>query len=280
MNTDPIIQDQLNEFTVSAQENRQFYYDSHRNPLERKAELRQQGIVVEGKKINLADFMKWREKFPELDNYYRAEDDVWIEKLLEHYITFTFLNVKKEEVFIDVAASTSPWADILFSRGIESYRLDIQYKKGIHGRNIGANAADTQLPDGFADVLALHCAFECFTENIDTLFVQEAERILKKQGRLGIVPLYLDPIHFILTSPYCDQRQVIIDEGAKRIWREDIYHEPFSRHYSAEALANRIVSRLTGIKTKVYHFVNVDEIGAHFPGQRIYCYFMFVGEKE
>ena len=43
--------------------------------------------------------------------------------------------------------------------------------------------------------------------NADIMFVEEASRILDKKGRYGIAPLYLADIHFVSTSPYCNQAE-------------------------------------------------------------------------
>jgi hypothetical protein len=55
--------------------------------------------------------------------------------------------------------------------------------------------------------------------------VQEAERILDGKGRFRIIPPYLENIHFVATSPCCDQSKVEIEPEAKRVWRDDEYME-------------------------------------------------------
>ena len=116
--------------------------------------------------------------------------------------------------------------------------------------------------------------------NADIMFVEEASRILDKKGRYGIAPLYLADIHFVSTSPYCNQAEVIIESEARKVWRDDEYKAPFSRHYSPESFAERIYSRMPAdMSGRVLYFENLDEVMRHYPGQKIYCFFMFLCEK-
>jgi len=195
---------------------------------------------------------------------------------MEHYLTFKHLNISNDDTYIDIAGSGSPWAKILNKRGIKSYRLDLAYKTGIHSIDIGVDAADTKLPRGFASVLSSQCAYECLMGDADVLFIKEADRILNERGRVGIIPLYLEDTYFVSTSPYCDQRKVKIEPEAKRVWRDDEYKVPFSRHYSPESFYKRIFSRIPKEMTgKILHFRNLDEVMKHYPGQRVYCFFLF-----
>lgn len=132
--------------------------------------------------------------------------------------------------------------------------------------------------NGFADVLTLHCAFECFQGDSDIRFVRETERILRNGGRLGIVPLYIDTIYFVKTSPWCDKRNIQVEPEAKWLWRDDKYHAPFSRHYSPEVFVTRIASQMLNMEKKILYFTNLTELSEFYNGQRIYCYFMFKGK--
>ncbi len=51
-----------------------------------------------------------------------------IEKCLEHYLAFKWLDLTPKDIYIDIAASSSIWAHILHNKmGIQSYRLDMIY---------------------------------------------------------------------------------------------------------------------------------------------------------
>ena len=270
---------QLIDYQNSSEEDRQSYYDRTRNPVELKERFIKAGIPVEEVEIDAQDFGNWLIKFPEIKKHYSDMGDVFIEKCLEHYLTYKHLNVTRDDVLIDIAASGSPWANILNAMGVKSYRLDLSYPRGIHGINIGADAADTKLPDKFTSALSLHCAFECFMGDADFLFIREANRILKNNGRLGIVPLYCDDIYLVLTSPHCNQQSIKIEPDAKKVWRDDKYKAPFSRHYSPEVFARRVYSELGNMEGKLLFFKNINQLMEIYQGQRIYCYFMFYCQK-
>lgn len=282
------IMPQLIEFQSSAAEDRQSYYNRAKAPFENReyfAMLRDRlvanNVIVEDVAIDIPDFERWLHDFPEIRRHYKGIGQAFVEKCLEHYLAFRHLEISANDVYIDIAAAKSPWAGILNRRHIRSYRLDLAYPKGVHGINIGANAGDTTLPDAFASVLSSQCAFECFMGDADTRFVREAARILNERGRYGIVPLYLDDVYYVATSPYCNQRDVVIEGDARKVWRDDGYRLPFSRHYSPESFKKRIYSNVPGGMTgRVLYFRNLTDLMKRYQGQMIYCFFMFYCEMK
>ncbi len=238
-------------------------------------------IEVEEQQINIPDFEKWMQEYPEVVDFYKNMGNVKIEKILEHYITYKYLNIKNSKTYIDIAASTSPFANFVSEHiGNKSFRQDLVYKKGIHGNEIGSDAGKIPVENNFADVMTLHCAYECFQGNSDVNFIIEAQRVLNKNGKLGIVPLYTDDVYFVKTGVKCDKRNVDIEKEARWIWRDDGYQEPFSRHYSPESFKSRIIDKINSLDYKIIYFTNLDELELHYKGQRIYCHFMFYAEKK
>lgn len=292
----PVIS-QLIEFQSSPAELRSSFHDHTKRPEENikyyerlKDRLINSGIKVEDVMVDITDFERWLIDFAEIRRNYERLGDVFIEKCLEHYLAYRHLKISNNDVYIDVASAGSPWAESLNVReaevrdrkqGVKAYRLDLSFPKGINGIDIGADSGDTKLPNGFASVLSLQCAYECFMGDADILFVKEASRILNKKGRYGIVPLYLEDIHFVSTSPYCNQAAVIIEPEARKIWRDDEYKLPFSRYYSPESFAERIHSQIPDdMAGKIIYFKNLEEVMMNYPGQRVYCFFMFLCEKK
>ncbi|NJN67371.1 MAG: hypothetical protein HC884_11995 [Chloroflexaceae bacterium] len=274
----PIVR-QVQEYQASSEQARQGYYQKTQNVPDLKRRFLAAGIPIEDARIDVDGFAQWLHDFAEVPNRYRSMGTASIEKCLEHYLAWAWLNLSTGEVYLDVAASGSNWADVLNHRGIKAYRLDLKYPPGIHGMDIGADAGAMGLPDGFARAMSLQCAYETFQGDADIRFIHEVRRVLDEAGRFAILPLYTDDVYFILSSPYTDLTHVPLDQGARRVWREDSFREPFSRHYSPEAFAERIYSQLNGMKGKIIHFTNLDEVEARYPGQRIYCHFMFFCEK-
>lgn len=278
----------LHNFHNIPKELRQSYYDHTKDPLSNidyykalKDRLVSLNVIVEEREIDINDFEQWLNEFSEIKNHYQNHGDVFIEKCLEHYLTYRYLNISQDDVFIDIAASGSPWAEVLNFRGIKSYRLDMTYPGGFNGINIGADASNSGLPEGFCSALALHCAFECFMGDADIRFAKEASRILKINGRYAIAPLYLEDTYFVSTSPLCDQKNITIEKEALKVWRDDEYKVPFDRFYSPEAFKQRVYSHIPeNMDTMVLYFNNLEYLNKYYKGQRIYCFFMFYGKKR
>lgn len=119
----PIIP-QLIDFQNSAKEDRQSFYDHTKDPFESlgfyedlKARLVAAGVPVKPVDIDIMDFERWINEFPEIRSHYKNMGDVFIEKCMEHYLTYRYLNISPDDVYIDVASAGSPWAEILNSCG-------------------------------------------------------------------------------------------------------------------------------------------------------------------
>ena len=283
-----VVLPQLLDFHNSPPETKQSFHDHTKDPVcnypyytALRDRLDQLRVRVEDISVDIQDFMKWLQAYPEIDATYSSSADAHIEKCLEHYLSFTLLGLSSTDIFVDIAAAGSTFSALLRRRlGLRAYRLDLSYPKGIHGYDIGADAGKTGLPEGFATAMALHCAYECFMGDADVRFIHEAARILKPGGQYIILPLYLDKTYFVSTSPYCNQKEVTIDFGATRLWRDDSYKIPFSRHYSPESFAERIYSLVpSNMSGTVYFLRNLPDVSRSFIGQRIYCYFVFFCSK-
>jgi hypothetical protein len=278
---------QLSAFQNSPADQRQSFYDHTKDPLGNfqlfvtlKNRLQDLGVPVEEVEIDIADFERWLKDFVELKDFYSKFQPPLIEKCMEHYLVYRHLNIAPGQSYVDVAASGSPWATLLRKRGIEAYRLDMDYPPGIHGIDIGADAGNTALPAGFASVLSAQCAYNCFMGDADIRFLKEASRLLRPNGRYGIVPLCLDETFFVTRSPFMIVNNFATDPGARCVWRDDEHRVHFSRHYSPEAFKERVYANLPNdMKGKVLFFKNLPDVMRYFPGQRIYGCFMFVAEK-
>ena len=267
---------QLKEFRSAPDHLRSSRVEAGTNLESLVARLREIGIPLKATYIDIADFLKWKEKHPLLVSAYEDMGEVAVEKVLEHYLTMTYLPILPGDRVIDVAAASSPFVKILTQDlGTQAYQLDLSYKPGVHGDQIGGDAGAMPVPDGFADVLTLHCAFECFQSPSDVHFTKEAGRVLRKGGRLGIVPLYLDEVYFVKVGPRSDKRKICAEKEARLIWRDDGHDtEPFSRHYSPDSLKRRILGSMDALDYEILYFANLEELRGAFPGQRIYCSFL------
>lgn len=237
----------------------------------------QLGVTVKKVTVDVNDFENWVKKYPEMHKQYSNHGDVKIEKLLEHYLTTHHLNLEGGGTYIDIAAASSPFAEIVQKTiGCKAYSQDLIFEDGINGNKIGGDAGKMPIPDNFANVMTLHCAYECFQGDSDIRFIKEAGRVLSSDGRLGIIPLYMDDVYFVKTGPKCDKRKVSVEPEARWIWRDDEYKaEPFSRHYSPESFKSRIIDNMINMNYEILYFTNLADLRKKYFGQRIYCNFMF-----
>ncbi len=231
-----------------------------------RAQLQQGGVSVVSYHVDVTDFKRWAQAANYPDSYYRGSP-ARTEKLLEHYLSLQLLPpITPRSGIIDVACAGSSFAAAvqrLYS--CTTYRQDLVYPEGIHYASdgieeIGGNAACMPLPDSFAAGLVLHCAFEMFREDNDSLFIQEAARVLQPGGRLVIIPLYLGSLHHHLVDPLADRRGVSYDPGARIVYRPDFYRVASARFYSVEAFMRRVVEHRSGLSLKVIFVENEKEV--------------------
>jgi SAM-dependent methyltransferase len=196
------------------------------------------------------------------------------QKLLEYFVSLDLLNARRGDVVIDIASEWSIFPDVLADlSGAEVYRQDLIYPPGIEGHRIGGSASSMPVPDGFADRLVLHNAFEHFEGSADVDFIRESWRVLKPGGILCILPLFLSEDHVILTDPLVDRRGVLWDEGA-RVVQLPWWHNRFGRFYDAEALRSRVLEPGARFRTTIYRIPNVREVHP-----RAYLHFALVMRK-
>ena len=175
----------------------------------------------------------------------------------------SLLGLDKSDILLDVGASYSPWfsmAERIY--GCEGYALDLRrFQPGIHGKLIGADATAMPLPDGFATKMTLHSAYEQFEGTVDIRFLSEARRILRDNGKMSILPLWIDHSYYVLLAPYRDASTVDRD-GAAIVWDDYRWLINFGRFYSVEAFNERVIANLRGFSATVYYIENAKEIAS------------------
>lgn len=276
------------DYLESDPSHRQRHYDRTRAPSENldyyrdlRDRLEKAGVPVVDAPIDPAEFEAWLDDHAILERFYRRFGEMRIEKCLEHYMVAREIRPRRGDTYIDMASAGSPWARVLRHLGVEAYRLDLIYRPGIRGINIGGDATSTDLPPGFARAISIQCAFELFYGETDRQFLVETARVLAPGGRAAITPLYIDDTYFVLHSPVALPPPGSEEPDAVRIWRDDEFKAPYSRHYSPEVFSDRIASQLPpGLAGRVAYASNLGEVMAAFPGQRIYSFFTFVLEKD
>lgn len=211
-------------------------------------ELSNRGLAPEVFQVNLASWQAYvalaeYEKYH--PDYYLGEPTYLVHKQVQHYLSTALTPIKRSEVWMDVASSTSPFPEILARvYGVTVYRQDLSYPQGIHGLRIGGDASSIPLPESSIDRVSLHCAFEHFEGRADTGFMKELARILKPGGTACIIPLYVSDTYQIMTNPRYWLLRGIPKEKRAQTTISRTYWESFGRFYDADALRERIIQPL------------------------------------
>lgn len=212
------------------------------------------------------------------DDYVGGSDSlVWDEKLLEHWIAskrLGLLDYAASDVYVDVAAASSPWAHAVRVRqGVEAYAIDLEsvgrtFKHLPYYRI--ENATATSFPDASLKGASLHCAYEMFLGDDDTRFVREVARILAPGGKVVILPLYLHT-HYCAYATREYFGKGYSDPAAKEYLRLDCMGVPSSRKYDAAMLKSRVLDPIVseGMSYVLLALRNKTELGAG-----IYCHFI------
>ncbi|MFC2113729.1 methyltransferase domain-containing protein [Bacteroidota bacterium] len=209
------------------------------------------------------DYLK-QASYPE--SYYGGGLDPgqnFTEKTLEHYVSLKYLDLTKDAVFIDMAACSSPFYQIVTrTLGIEQvYQQDLIFPKGVHGDQIGGYASAIPFADNSVDAVTLHCSLEHFEGTSDIEFFQEMQRVLKPGGRIIILPFYIAYEYTIHVDPAFNLikfHKPKVDSAASLRYCD--WFQYFSRHYDVKTLKERILDKVPGLELEVFKVTNFREI--------------------
>jgi len=229
--------------------------------------------------MNIADYTLYmrRAEYHNFPNYFdggRAK--YFVEKSIEHFLAARLLNLSKDDIYIDVASSNSPAAEIYQKLyGCKTFRQDLAFAIGINGNIIGGDAANMPVEDGFATKMGLHCSFEHFEGYSDIEFIKEASRVLRKGGKLCILPLYLFKTYAIQTDPSVLPKNGIVFEKDAVLYCKKGWGNRHGRYYDIPHFIARIRNNLNDLKLTIYVVQNEKELDPS-------CYIKFIGlfEKE
>lgn len=235
--------------------------------------LSQLGCKVIKTEIDFNSFNKWFDKIDYINNYpqYVAEFNegpLLTSKALQHFISLELLKLRGEFVFMDVASSNSVVPQIIAKHYPDSsvYKQDLNYEIGVNEKCIGSNADSIPLPDDSVDFITLHCSWEHFESTSDFDFLKEGSRLLRKGGRLCIIPLYMANIHAIHTSPsvyahkYINQNNLPqFDPRAKLIIRDEIKQRQ-SKFFSPKCLSDDLHQLSDLLNFTVHYFTNHEAV--------------------
>lgn len=216
-------------------------------------ELRALGVPVIDWFVDAADVAAYIQQAGYATRYADYYPGSRIEKALEHYVAARLLSFSPGQRYLDVASEGSAAPAIyeeLFS--VESWRQDLAYPRGVHGRTVGSDAARMPLPDEFVDRIGLHCSFEHFEGDADVRFVSEAERVLRPGGTVCIVPLYFAEPYSVMTDPAIAVAQRVPFERDALVCCVSGWGNRYGRMYDADHLVDRVLSRTRQLCPTVY----------------------------
>ncbi len=233
------------------------------------------GLTLKDYQINVEDYHSYLKQanYPQFAYYKAGKASNFPEKSLEHYLAAQFLELGKDDVYVDIANGESPTPEIYHNLyGCDTYRQDLEYTKGINGKTIGGDACNMPLSDGFFSKMGLHCSFEHFEHDADMRFLSEANRTLKPHGRLCILPLYLFSEYAIQTNPVCIPPGFSFEADARRycVKQWQIHH---SRFYDIPHFIERVKKNLGRLDLTLYVIRNEKAVDPS-------CYVKFAAVME
>lgn len=226
--------------------------------------LKAHGFNVGDFRIDVDDYTRYmrRSGYNRFPGYYGGgEGAIIIEKSLEHYLALKLLDISASDIYIDIANAGSPVPEIYHKLcGCSVYRQDILFPKGIHGDVIGGDAGCMPVEDAFATKMALHCSFEHFEQDSDIRFIKEASRVLRKGGKLCILPLYLFNKYAIQTDPSVLPRGGIPFEKDAVLYCAKGWNNRHGRFYDVPHLISRIKDNMNRLDLTIYVVCNEKEV--------------------
>ena len=209
------------------------------------------------------------------------QSNVRDEKLLEHWIAAERLGLlafDQDDIFVDVAAYGSPWAQVLRSKfEIQAYAIDLVGPPAFSTLDFyrKENAIKTSFPDSSVRGMSLQCAFEMFQKQDDVDFVSEIRRVLKPGGKVVILPLYMHTHHCAYSTPEFFGRGHS-DADATEYVHIGAWGVPSSRKYSAVTLKERLLNTISqkGLDYEIFVLRNKEKFG-----DGVYCHFILEIKK-
>jgi ubiquinone/menaquinone biosynthesis C-methylase UbiE len=240
------------------------------------------GVSTNAISIPPGELQRFRKTFQFPESFYSGRGGkVRDEKILEHFLAYKFTRLdtfSHDDIYVDIAGGTSPWAKLLRENGYKAYSVDLKIKPEYKALRyyLEEDAKATSFEDSSIRACSLQCAYEMFIAQDDVLFLQEARRILKPGGVAIILPLYLHTHHCGYSSLE-NYRKGYADSGAKEYIQKRCWNIPFSRKYSPQLLRQRILNRIEehGMSYTLFKLTNKAELG-----DNIYCHFILRLERN
>ncbi|SFQ11723.1 Methyltransferase domain-containing protein [Butyrivibrio proteoclasticus] len=180
-------------------------------------------------------------------------------KIMEYFITeklHDLSSFNENDVFLDLGAAGSPFAKFLHDkRNISAFALDLEEGEfSQESYYLCEDATRTHFKDNSVSGASMHSSFEMFLYNADTALIQEMARVLKKDSKLVIAPLYMHKQYLSTCSPNNYGKGYADDESLECIRTDCWSWIPLARFYDVRALEKRVLTpaREHGLMPTVY----------------------------
>ena len=236
--------------------------------------LSELGISMCDLYVDIEHFKAFKNEFVFSKHYIgEISDEVRDEKLFEHFLAYTMLELDaygEADMYLDIAAGSSPWAHMLrYRRGINAYAIDFRVIEDFKplGFYVAGDATAMAFESGIFRGASLQCAYEMFAGDADIRLMNELARVLKKGGKVLIVPLYLHT-HYCCYASKEYYGKGYADTGSKEYLRADCGGVRTSRKYDAYHLKKRVLDQIEeqGMSYRLHVVRNAKEVS-----KGIYC---------
>jgi len=171
-------------------------------------------------------------------------------KGLEFFFSYKILEPAKADSLLDAAGGRSNYLKaIMTTCGLDKLYLTDHIFNGQKMLEdgvtvVGGDISSIQLPAESVSLISCHHAFEHFKEDKDVKFIQESYRLLKKNGKLVIIPLfitdkYIECWNIERQDKFDSNALLLVDSTASLPGAEEDGN--FARLYSLSTLKSRIL---------------------------------------
>lgn len=193
------------------------------------------------------------------DLYWTLLTNHSLQKQIEFYVTYTLLDIKPNEVYMDVAGGINTYIDKINCKKkyLQDIRIsdNIKLQLGTEIDYIESDAGNIQLPDESVDKISVHHSFEHFQDNSDILFIKDVQRLLKKGGKCCMIPIFIARKFFEVTAAinfskkFSKRSKRIIDPTA--LVSGGTSSGNYARFYDIQAFKERVIDMIDLVRFKV-----------------------------
>jgi predicted SAM-dependent methyltransferase len=183
-------------------------------------------------------------------------------KALEFFFSFAMLEPQSDDILLDAAGGEPTFADAVSKIvGCKCYLNDHLYKYIEKKDNIfivGGDATEIQLPDASITKITCHHSFEHFHDNKDTEFINEIYRLLRPNGEVVIIPIFIAQEYYETwnkksTKHFDPEAETFFEKNSSLPGSENTGF--FARVYDIKAFERRVLdpAKAIGFNTRLYN---------------------------